>query len=60
MPKILIVDDEPSIVDNISFALETEGFSAISCTTGGDALTELEAAGFDLIILDIGLPDMNG
>ncbi len=29
MPKILIVDDEPSIVDNISFALETEGFSVI-------------------------------
>ncbi len=60
MPKILIVDDEPSIVDNISFALETEGFSVISCTTGGDALTELEATNFDLIILDIGLPDMNG
>lgn len=60
MPNILIVDDEPSIVDNISFALETEGFSAISCTTGGDALAELEAVNFDLIILDIGLPDMNG
>ena len=60
MPNILIVDDEPSIVDNISFALETEGFSVISCTTGGDALAELEAINFDLIILDIGLPDMNG
>jgi two-component system catabolic regulation response regulator CreB len=60
MPNILIVDDEPSIVDNISFALETEGFSVISCTTGGDALAELEAVNFDLIILDIGLPDMNG
>jgi two-component system catabolic regulation response regulator CreB len=60
MPKILIIDDEPSIVDIISFALETEGFSTVSCTTGGDALVKLEAADFDLIVLDIGLPDMNG
>jgi two-component system catabolic regulation response regulator CreB len=60
MSKILIVDDEPSIVDNISFALETEGFSTKSCATGCDALAELETTRFGLIILDIGLPDMNG
>lgn len=60
MSKILIIDDEPSIVDNISFALETEGFSPISCATGGDALLALESTEFDLIILDIGLPDVNG
>lgn len=60
MPKILIVDDEPSIVDNISFALETEGFLTKSCATGSDALAELETQHFRLIILDIGLPDMNG
>ena len=60
MPKILIVDDEPSIVDNILFALETEGFSATACATAGDALNTLEVSGYDLIILDIGLPDMNG
>jgi two-component system catabolic regulation response regulator CreB len=60
MSKILIVDDEPSIVDNIVFALETEGFSATSCATAGNALNTLEAASYDLIILDIGLPDMNG
>ncbi len=60
MSKILIVDDEPSIVDNITFALETEGFSTKSCATGGVALHEIEATHFDLVILDIGLPDMNG
>ncbi len=60
MPKILIVDDEPSIVDNISFALETEGLSAHSCATGGDALAELASEYFDLLILDVGLPDING
>lgn len=60
MSKILIVDDEPSIVDNISFALETEGFSTKSCATGTDALAAIQTSYFDLIILDVGLPDMNG
>ena len=60
MPKILVVDDEPSIVDIISLALETEGLLVTSCATGSDALTEIESVIFDLIILDIGLPDMNG
>lgn len=60
MSKILIVDDEPSIVDNITFALETEGFSSKSCATGDVALHEIGTTHFDLVILDIGLPDMNG
>ncbi|MEE9345233.1 MAG: two-component system response regulator CreB [Methylococcales bacterium] len=58
--KILIIEDEPSIVDNISFALETEGFVAKWCATGEDALIEIETGGYDLIILDIGLPDISG
>ncbi len=60
MQNILIIDDEPSIIDNISFALETEGFSTASCTTGGDGLYAFETSDFALIILDIGLPDING
>jgi len=58
--NILIVDDEPSIVDNITFALETEGFAAKSCATGRDALAELGTGRYDLVVLDIGLPDING
>ncbi|WP_235185896.1 two-component system response regulator CreB [Methylomarinum vadi] len=60
MATILIVDDEPSIVDNITFALETEGFSVVSASTGNEAIAELADRQFDLLILDIGLPDMNG
>ncbi len=60
MSNILIVDDEPSIIDNITFALETEGFTTTSCSTANDALMALERSHFDLMILDIGLPDMNG
>jgi two-component system catabolic regulation response regulator CreB len=60
MQNILIIDDEPSIIDNISFALETEGFSTTACSTGGDGLDAFNTAAFELIILDIGLPDING
>ncbi len=60
MANILIVDDEPSIVDNIRFALETEGLLSEACNTGGEALKVLESRVFDLIILDIGLPDISG
>ena len=60
MPNILIVDDEPSIVDNIAFALETEGFKVNACSTAGEAIKHLENIDFDLMILDVGLPDING
>ena len=36
--RILIVEDEPSILNNIAHSLETEGFDPVGCTTGGDAL----------------------
>ena len=57
--RILIVEDEPSILDNIAYSLETEGFEPIGCSTGGDAL-ERFSEGFDLVVLDVGLPDVSG
>jgi two-component system catabolic regulation response regulator CreB len=60
MPRrILIVEDEPAIADNIVYALETEGFLTRWCATGGEALAAL-AEPFDLAVLDVGLPDMGG
>ncbi len=58
--KILLVEDESSIADNISYALSTEGFELIWCETGKEALAALGNGGISLIILDIGLPDVNG
>lgn len=58
--RILVVDDEPSIADNIIYALTSEGFEAKGCTSGEEAEAALTASAFDLIILDIGLPDMSG
>ncbi len=59
-PKILIVEDEPAIVDNIRYVLETEGFETVSFASGTPVIPYLAKEPVELIILDIGLPDMNG
>jgi len=58
--KILLVEDEPSIADTITYTLSTEGFSCVWCATGAEARTSLEEGDIDLIVLDVGLPDCNG
>jgi two-component system catabolic regulation response regulator CreB len=60
MRNILLVEDEPSIADNIVYALKTEGFVPTWCQTGRDALQRLAIESFALVILDVGLPDMSG
>jgi len=59
-PRILIVEDEPSIRDLILYPLETEGCDPSWCGTGAEALQRLDAGTYDLVILDIGLPDIDG
>jgi two-component system catabolic regulation response regulator CreB len=59
-PKILIVEDEPAIVDTIQYALATEGFETRCAATGLPVLSTLANETIDLIILDIGLPDIDG
>ena len=58
--RILIVEDEPAIVDNIRYALETEGFETVHLSFGAPVLPLLDEGAIDLIILDIGLPDVSG
>ncbi|BBW98456.1 response regulator transcription factor [Geobacillus icigianus] len=59
--RILIVDDEESILNMLKLVLNKEGFTSVhTCTNGTDALRLLEQKKFDLIILDIMLPDMSG
>ena len=59
-PRILVIEDEPAIADTLLYALSTDGMTAEHCALGGDGLARLRAAAFDLVILDVGLPDING
>jgi len=58
--KILIVEDEPAIVDAMQYVLEEEGFTTLVRSTGGEVPALLEQENIGLIILDIGLPDISG
>ena len=59
-PKILIVEDEPAIADNIQYVLENDGLDTLLATTGGAVAPLLAAHVINLILLDVGLPDMTG
>lgn len=58
--RILIVDDEPAIVDAIQYALETDGFETVCLFSGEPLIQTLAQQQIDLVVLDIGLPDISG
>lgn len=58
--NILIIDDEAGIVDNIVYALKSEGYTTFSSSTGKGGMEIIQKENIDLIILDVGLPDVNG
>ncbi|MGI5999003.1 MAG: response regulator transcription factor [Lutispora sp.] len=58
--KILIVDDEPAIVDLIKLNLQLEGIESTSCNNGLDAIKMAHSENPDLILLDIMMPGMDG
>jgi two-component system OmpR family response regulator len=57
---ILVVDDEPHIREVICFALERTGMTTATAGNGTQAMMAFRAGKIDLIILDIGMPDMDG
>jgi two-component system catabolic regulation response regulator CreB len=59
-PTILIAEDETAIADTVVYALRAEGFVAEHVLTGGAVLPRLRAGGIDLVVLDVGLPDVTG
>ena len=58
--RVLVVDDEPAIVDAVATALRYEGFEVIEARTGRDGLASAQSSGTDLIVLDVMLPDIDG
>jgi two-component system OmpR family response regulator len=58
--EVLVVDDEPSIVDAVATALRYEGFEVREATTGRAALAAVDHSAPDMIVLDVMLPDLDG
>ncbi len=60
MTRLLVVEDEESIVDALSYMLRKEGFEVAIASTGPAALAEMERSGADLVLLDLMLPGLPG
>lgn len=59
-PRILVVEDDPDIASLLKMMLENAGYRVAICHTGAEALESLEAGSWDLISLDLMLPDVSG
>ena len=60
MTRVLVVEDEESFSDALSFMLRKEGFEVAVASTGPDGLDEFERHGADLVLLDLMLPGISG
>jgi two-component system, OmpR family, response regulator RegX3 len=60
MTRILLVEDEESLSDPLSYLLEKEGYSVAIAATGPDGLAEFDRGGADLVLLDLMLPGISG
>ncbi|MCX8997919.1 response regulator [Rhizobiaceae bacterium BDR2-2] len=58
--RILVVDDEPNIRDVICFALDHAGMATTTARNGTEAMMAFHRGNIDLVVLDIGMPDMDG
>lgn len=59
-PRVLVVEDEPSIAETLEYSLQSEGFAVQLAGTGGEGLEYFLGNAPDFIILDVGLPDISG
>ncbi|HZL33699.1 MAG TPA: response regulator [Tepidisphaeraceae bacterium] len=59
-PLILVIEDDPSIQKFLRLTLEAQGCRIVASTTGKDGLLQAASRSPDLLILDLGLPDMDG
>ncbi len=58
--KILVVDDEPDVLETIQFRLEQEGYEVLTASNGLEALGTVRVQDLDLLVLDVMLPGENG
>jgi two-component system, OmpR family, response regulator RegX3 len=60
LARVLVVEDEESFSDALSYMLRKEGFEVSVAATGTEALTEFDRTGADIVLLDLMLPEMSG
>lgn len=60
MKTLLLVDDEPIMLDLLSLYLSPLGYTCIKCNSGMDAINFIESNEIDLILLDVMMPEMDG
>lgn len=58
--KVLIVDDEPDILDLLAYNLETEGYEVLRANNGSEALEIVQKTKPDLILMDVMMPELDG
>ena len=59
-PRILFVDDEPSVVKNLSLLLRNEPWEVLTATSGAEALSLLREKPCDVVVSDVRMPHLNG
>src|SRR3970040_3177633 len=59
-PRVLVVDEEPHIVELVRYTLQQEGFAVSVATSGREALARVASDRPDLVVLDIMLPELDG
>jgi two-component system response regulator VicR len=58
--KIMVVDDEPDVVDLVKLVLKSDGFRVVTAYSGKEALDKIDREMPDLVLLDIMMPQMDG
>jgi two-component system CheB/CheR fusion protein len=59
-PRALVVDDAPDVTEMLSLLLQYAGYEVVTVYSGQQALAAAQAASFDVVVSDIGMPGMNG
>ena len=58
--RMLVIDDDPSMLELAEFHLQSQGYEAVSVQTGEEGLKMVEGSKFDVVLTDLQLPDLSG
>jgi DNA-binding response OmpR family regulator len=59
-PRVLVIDDDPSVREVVRYVLESFGYDAETAADGAMGLARFEESGWDLVLTDLNMPEMSG